>query len=124
MIKDIIVHLEHQAARDPARDFAVTIAETFDAHLAAVAFAYAPDFPGYVMLEIPPDIVARMIAEGEKAALAAIERFEAAARRGLISAEHTPAQAGRGVRTGSPVDTRAAFRSRRVHAVRAERCGQ
>jgi len=47
MIKDIVVHLEHQAARDPARDFAVTIAEIFDAHLAAVAFAYAPDFPGY-----------------------------------------------------------------------------
>src|ERR1700736_3354041 len=88
MIKDIIVHLEHQAARDPARDFAVTIAETFDAHLAAVAFAYAPDFPGYGMLEIPSDIVAQMMAESEKAALAAIERFEAAARRSLISAEH------------------------------------
>jgi len=84
MVKDIIVHLEHQAARDPARDFAVTIAEIFDAHLAAVAFAYAPDFPGYAMLEIPPDIVAEMIAESEKAALAAIERFEAAARRSLI----------------------------------------
>lgn len=88
MIKDIIVHLEHQAARDPVRDFAVTIAETFDAHLVAVAFAYAPDFPGYVMLEIPPDIVARMIAESEQVALAAIERFDAAARRSLISAEH------------------------------------
>jgi nucleotide-binding universal stress UspA family protein len=88
MIKDIIVHLEHQAARDPARDFAVTIAEIFDAHLVAVAFAYAPDFPGYVMLEIPADIVAQMIAESEKAALAAIERFDAGARRSLISAEH------------------------------------
>ena len=88
MIKDIIVHLEHQAARDPARDFAVTIAEIFDAHLAAFAFTYAPDFPGYVMLEIPSDIVAQMIAASEKAALAAIERFEADARRSLISAEH------------------------------------
>ena len=88
MIKDIIVHLEHQAARDPARDFAVTIAEIFDAHLAAFAFTYAPDFPGYVMLEIPSDIVAQMIAASEKAALAAIERFEAAARRSQISAEH------------------------------------
>ena len=88
MIKDITVHLEHQAARDPARDFAVTVAEIFDAHLAAVAFAYAPDFPGYVMLEIPSDIVAQMMAESEKAALAAIEHFEAAARRSLISAEH------------------------------------
>jgi nucleotide-binding universal stress UspA family protein len=88
MIKDNIVHLEHQAARDPARDFAITIAEIFDAHLAAVAFAYAPDFPGYVMLEIPSDIVSQMMAESEKAALAAIKRFDAAARRSLISAEH------------------------------------
>ena len=88
MIKDIIVNLEHKIARDPARDFAVTIAETFDAHIAGVAFAYAPDFPGYVMLEIPSDILAQMIAESEKAALAAIERFDAAARRSLVSAEH------------------------------------
>jgi nucleotide-binding universal stress UspA family protein len=88
MIKDIIVHLEHRIARDPARDFAVTVAETFDAHVAGIAFAYTPDFPGYVMLETPPDILAQMIAESEKAALAAIERFDAAARRSMISAEH------------------------------------
>src|ERR1700681_4189608 len=88
MIKDIIVHLEHRIARDPARDFAVTVAETFDAHVAGVAFAYTPDFPGYVMPETPPDILAQMIAESEKAALAAIERFDAAARRSMISAEH------------------------------------
>jgi nucleotide-binding universal stress UspA family protein len=88
MIKDIIVNLEHRIARDPARDFAITIAETFDAHVAGIAFAYAPHFPGYVMLEIPSDIVAQMIAESEKAALAAIEHFEAAARRSLLSAEH------------------------------------
>src|SRR6202022_3756789 len=88
MIKDINGNLEHKIARDPARDFAITIAEIFDTHVAGIAFAYAPDFPGYVMLEIPSDIVAEMIAESEKAALAAIERFEAAARRGLVSAEH------------------------------------
>src|SRR5712671_1809780 len=88
MIKDIIVHLEHRVARDPARDFAITIAETFDAHVAGVAFAYTPDFPGYVMLETPPDILAQLIAESEKAALAAIERFDAAARRSMVSAEH------------------------------------
>ena len=88
MIKDIIVNLEHQIARDPARDFAITIAETFDTHVAGIAFAYAPDFPGYAMLEIPPDILAQMIAESEKVALAAIERFDEAARRSLVSAEH------------------------------------
>jgi nucleotide-binding universal stress UspA family protein len=88
MIKDIVVNLEPRIGRDPARDFAITIAETFDAHLAAVAFAYAPDFPAYVTLEIPPDIVAAIVAESEKAALTAIERFEEAARRSLVSAEH------------------------------------
>jgi len=30
MIKDIIVNLEHQVARDPARDFAISIAEVCD----------------------------------------------------------------------------------------------
>jgi nucleotide-binding universal stress UspA family protein len=88
MIKDIIVNLEHKIARDPARDFAITIAETFDTHVVGIAFEYAPGLPGYAMLEIPPDIMAQMIAESEKTALAAIERFEAAARRSLVSAEH------------------------------------
>jgi nucleotide-binding universal stress UspA family protein len=88
MIKDIIVNLEHKIERDPARDFAITIAETFDAHVAGVAFVYAPAFPGYMTVEIPPDIIAPMIADSEKAALAAIDRFDAAARRSLLSAEH------------------------------------
>jgi len=89
MIKDIIVNLEHQVARDPARDFAISIAESFDTHVAGVAFAYIPEFPGYVMLEgIPHDMMAQMVAESEKTARAAIERFDAAARRSLVSAEH------------------------------------
>jgi len=87
MIKDIIVNLEHKIARDPARDFAITIAETFDTHVVGIAFGYAPGLPGYAMLEIPPDIMAQMIAESEKTTLAAIERFEAAARRSLVSVE-------------------------------------
>jgi nucleotide-binding universal stress UspA family protein len=88
MIKDIIVNLEHKITRDPARDFAITVAETFDAHVAGVAFAYTPDLPGYVTLEIPPEILAPMVAESEKVALAAIERFDAAAKRSLLSSEH------------------------------------
>jgi nucleotide-binding universal stress UspA family protein len=88
MIKDIIVNLEQQVSRDPARDFAISVAETFDAHIAGIAFAYAPDFPGYMMLEIPPDIVAQMIVESEKAALAAIDRFDAATTRSQLPSEH------------------------------------
>lgn len=88
MIKDIIVNLEHKIERDPARDFAISIAETFDAHIAGVAFAYAPALPGYMTVEIPPDILAILIADSEKAALAGIDRFDAAVRRSLLSAEH------------------------------------
>lgn len=88
MIKDIIVNLEHKVTRDPARDFAITIAETFDAHVAGIAFAYTPYLPGNAMLGIPPEIVAQMSAESEKAAFAAIECFDAAARRSLLSFEH------------------------------------
>ena len=88
MIKDIIVHLEHKITRDPARDFAISIAETFDSHIAGVAFANTPDFAGYLVMEMPPDIVARMVAESEKVASAAIERFDAAARCSLVPAEH------------------------------------
>jgi nucleotide-binding universal stress UspA family protein len=87
MIKDIIVNLEHDVSRDQARDFAITVAEAFDAHVAGVAFAYAPEFPGYVMLEIPPNIVAAMVEDSKKAAEAAIKRFDEAARRSLLSAE-------------------------------------
>jgi nucleotide-binding universal stress UspA family protein len=93
MIKDILVNLEHKITRDPARDFAITVAETFDAHIAGVAFAYTPDFPGHAMLGIPPEIVTQMIAESEKVALAAIERFDAAAGRSMVSFEHRLLQA-------------------------------
>ncbi|MEA2951249.1 MAG: hypothetical protein QOJ96_769, partial [Alphaproteobacteria bacterium] len=39
MLKDIVVNLTVGAARDPAADYAISIAKTFSAHLAGVAFA-------------------------------------------------------------------------------------
>jgi nucleotide-binding universal stress UspA family protein len=88
MIKDIVVNLEHPVARDPGRDFAISIAETFDAHIAGVAFAYEPDFPTAVAPDLPPDITAQILSESEKSARAAIERFDEAARRSTVPAEH------------------------------------
>jgi nucleotide-binding universal stress UspA family protein len=88
MIKDIIVSLEHEVARDAARDFAISVAEVFDTHLAGVAITYVPKFPGYVAPQLQPEILAKMIAESEKSAKAAVKRFEEAARRSGISAEH------------------------------------
>ncbi|KRQ17774.1 universal stress protein [Bradyrhizobium manausense] len=88
MIKDIVVNLAHDASRDPARDFAITVAEAFEAHIAGVAFAYMPEVPGYAVVEIPPDVVASMVDVSKKAAEAAIGRFDEAAKRSLLSAEH------------------------------------
>jgi nucleotide-binding universal stress UspA family protein len=88
MIKDVIVNLEHLASRDPARDFAISVAETFDAHVAGVAFAYDPDFLVAIAPELPPDVTSRIVDESEKSALAAIDRFDEAARRSMVSAEH------------------------------------
>src|SRR5215475_488806 len=67
MIKDLVVNLEHNSERDRSRDFAISIAEAFHAHIAGIAFVKMTS---------------------EKVALAAIERFDAAARRSMVSAEH------------------------------------
>ena len=87
MIKDIVVNLG-LGERDPAGDFAISIAGAFEAHVLGVAFAYEPVIPGTVMGGIPPEFIESQRAESEKKAKAAIARFEEAARRAGISYEH------------------------------------
>lgn len=86
MIKDIVVNLG-LGDRDPASEFAVSLAETFDAHLLGVAFAYEPVIPGSVMGGIPPEFIEAQRTESDKKARAAIERFNAAAKRSSLSSE-------------------------------------
>jgi nucleotide-binding universal stress UspA family protein len=86
MIKDIVVNLS-LGARDPAGDYAVSMAETFEAHVLGVAFAYEPVIPGNVMGGIPPEIIESQRVESNKKARAAADRFEQAAKRAGISAE-------------------------------------
>ena len=42
MIKDLVVNLTLETARDPAAEFALSIAAAFQAHVAATAFAFDP----------------------------------------------------------------------------------
>jgi nucleotide-binding universal stress UspA family protein len=86
MIKDIIVNLD-LAARDCAGDFALSVAETFDAHVLGVAVAYDPIISGSIMGGIPPQFIDSWRAESEKKTHVAIGRFEQAAKRAGISAE-------------------------------------
>ncbi len=92
MIKDVILNLERNKSRDVVRDYAITVARTFDAHLVGVAFA-GTNIPAPIMLEdfsvgLPPDVVADLIAENKEVARNAIERFEAAVKGSLLSVEH------------------------------------
>jgi nucleotide-binding universal stress UspA family protein len=88
MIKDMILCLERSQSYDQVRDYALSIAETLDAHVTAVAFAYDPSLSGSIMPNFPAQMIEEMRAESERGARAAIERFEAAAKRSLLSSEH------------------------------------
>ena len=87
MVKDILLNLECDEFRNSALGYAISIAETLDAHLASVAFAGRALLPGYPMLDIPSSILTDILAESEKEARSAIARFEAAAKRSLLSVE-------------------------------------
>jgi len=88
MIKDIALALEVGSSRDPARDFAISVSAAFNAHIAAIGFAYAPVLPPMdTVSALPADILDAEREENRKAASDAIAQFEEAARRGAVSAE-------------------------------------
>ena len=88
MIKDILVNLPVEGSRDVVTSFAVSGAARFGAHLTGVAFLYEPLMPVMVdMYGVPPGIIESQRIESEKAAKAAVARFEEAARLAGISGE-------------------------------------
>jgi hypothetical protein len=88
VIKDLVVNLTLEAARDPAADFAVSIAAAFQAHIAAVAFAFDPVVTPAVLDGLSSTWVDAQRDESRAAAKAAVDRFEESARREGLSAEH------------------------------------
>jgi nucleotide-binding universal stress UspA family protein len=86
MIKDIAVNLG-LGTRDPAGDYAISMADAFEAHLLGIAISFEPVIPGTVMGGIPPEIIEGQRSESNKMARAAITRFEQAASRAGVSAE-------------------------------------
>ena len=88
MIKDLVVNLTLDVARDPAADFAISIAAAFEAHIAAIAFAFDPVVTPAVLDGLSSTWVDVQRDESRAAAKAAIDRFETAAKREGLSAEH------------------------------------
>jgi len=96
MIKDLVVNLTLSADRDPAAQFAVSIAATFGAHIAAIAFAYDPVVMPTVMNGLSVAWVDTQRIENRAAAQEAVDRFEAAAKREGLSAQHRIIEASLG----------------------------
>jgi len=88
MIKDLVVNLGIGAPRDVAAGYAISIAEAFDAHLSAIAFAYEPLVPPSIMGGVPLEVIEAQWAASERAADGAIAAFEAAAKRAGVASGH------------------------------------
>ena len=87
MLKDLIVNLAVGAKSDPAAEYALSIAQMFDAHITGTAFALKPVIPGMVIEGVTADVVDSAIKENEQAAQAAILHFQASATKQGVSSE-------------------------------------
>ena len=102
MIKDVVVNLSVGERASPAEDYAISIAATFDAHVAGIAFLYHPIVPaagaGYTLADIygtgsgagyiiPPEMFETLQRDNAAATKAAIDRFATASARAGVSAE-------------------------------------
>jgi len=87
MIKDIVVNLSVGEKASPACDYAVSVAATFDAHLAGIAFLYDPIVPVSGAGYIPADVIEAQERDNEAATRAALDRFSTACSRAGVTAD-------------------------------------
>ncbi|MBR1217766.1 universal stress protein [Bradyrhizobium sp. U87765 SZCCT0131] len=87
MIKDIIVKLEREPARNAAVcGYAASIAEAFEAHIAGIAFAHA-GIPPFVLADVPADVIQKLIDDSAALARKSADQFQQVAERSRLSAE-------------------------------------
>jgi nucleotide-binding universal stress UspA family protein len=87
MIKDIVVNLGIGEKPGPAGDFAVSVASTFDAHLAGVAFLYDPIVPISGAGYIPAEVIETQERDNLAATKEAVAKFTAACSRAGVNGE-------------------------------------
>jgi nucleotide-binding universal stress UspA family protein len=86
-IKDLLVHLTTGVDDAATVDYAISLARTFEAHLAGVAFAYDVTPPAMLAGEVPPVWIEELYKQAQATAQATVEKFEAAVERAGISAQ-------------------------------------
>src|SRR5262245_44557864 len=89
MIKDLVVSLSVVPERDPAAEFALSVARAFAARVAAIAFQSDPITPTALVdsMPPPPDLIESLRMESERGATAAAGRFDEAARLASVPFE-------------------------------------
>jgi nucleotide-binding universal stress UspA family protein len=87
MLKNLVVNLPIEAKDTATSDYAITLARTFGAHLAAVAFAYEAVPVALMGDDVSPEWIDEIQEQAEKAAKAAVAKFEEGVRGSGISAE-------------------------------------
>ena len=87
MIKDLVVNLAVDGGKDSTRDYAISVAAAFGAHLTGVAFAYEPLAPGSIFDGVSASIIDTQRAACRDAADEAAKSFDEAVRRAGISGD-------------------------------------
>ncbi len=92
MIKDILVNLSYGTSQDGVSNYALSVAETFGAHIMGTAFAYYPVMASGVGLSANFNRVQQ--AEAQERAESVAAAFDEATRRAGVSAETRRIEAG------------------------------
>ena len=87
MIKDIVVNLTIGVERDAAANYAVSLANIFEAHLVGVAFVYDPQVSANLIVGIPAELIDAQRAAIKHQANEAVARFEALAKQAGVMNE-------------------------------------
>ncbi len=89
-IRDIILHVDSQTETDAnqkRQDYAISMAQAFEAHLTGVAIALEPMLPPMVMGELPVSVLETQRQRLQAVAQHALDAFEERARKQGISYE-------------------------------------
>ena len=89
MIKDLVVNLSVVPERDPAAEFALSLARAFAARVTGIAIQSDPITPTALVdsMPPPPDLIESLRMESERGAKAAADRFDDAARLASVPFE-------------------------------------
>ena len=93
MIKDILVNLSYGTSQDGVSNYALSVAETFGAHIVGIAFAYPVRAGG---VGLPTTFGRAQQAEAQERAESVAAAFDEATRRAGVSAETRRIEAGIG----------------------------